>query len=361
MSQRVRREVRELVDGFGPPRPGLAARAVAGLPDRRPRAVPRWTLAAAAALAVVTGALLWTARALPRQPAPAGPAGIAELQRRPLANVPLVDASCRVDARRARIVQADAGVTHVSASAASPAALMTVQTVYKPELLSTIGVTAGPDVSGPVLVRGRRLDGPGTLALALAPAAPARRELTLEAGPAARRWDVRLQASAPGCYAIQFDGARLSEQAVLEVWPHGPTSLQQTMDPAQARVAVRAAVTAARPILLPAAVGAGWRAQVATTSDGFTVQYDDPADPARSVVVGIDLLANPPPSATRTSPGFHGDQRSLYEVNGDTRILLWHQPGVYDHADPSYPGVPYELKTTGLSEAEFWQMANSLG
>ena len=54
--------------------------------------------------------------------------------------------------------------------------------------------------------------------------------------------------------------------------------------------------------------------------------------------------------------------RSLSEVvNGTTRILLWHQPGVYDHADPSYPGVPYELTTTNLSEAEFQQIADSLG
>lgn len=359
MSERVRREVRELVDGFGPPRPGLAARAVAGLPDRPARrAVPRWTVATAAALVVLTGLLLWAARSLPRA-APAEPAGVAALEGRPLASVPTSGPTCQVDARRANVVAANAMVTLVSGSGVPLAGLVTVQTVYKPEVASTVGVTAGPDVSGPVLVRGHRLDGPGTLALALAPATPARRELTLGAGPAARRWDLRLQASAPGCYAIQFDGARFSEQAVLPLWPHSPTSLQQTMDPAQARVAVRAAVTGARPILLPDAIGADWRTDVGATADGFTVRYTDPSGSGRTVTVAT-AVANPPQSATRSGPGFHGDSRSLYVVNGATRILLWHQPGVYDHADPSYPGVPYELTATGLSDAEFWQIANSL-
>ena len=87
--------------------------------------------------------------------------------------------------------------------------------------------------------------------------------------------------------------------------------------------------------------------------------YFDPADGSRSVTVGI-VVASPPPSATQSSPSFHGDERSLYEVNGTTRILLWHQPGVYDHADPSYPGVPYELVTTGLSDVEFARIASSL-
>jgi hypothetical protein len=77
VSERVRREVRELVDGFGPPSPGLAARAVAGLPDRPVRSGGLWAVAAAAVLAAaIVGLLLWTARgAAPRsvpasQPSP---------------------------------------------------------------------------------------------------------------------------------------------------------------------------------------------------------------------------------------------------------------------------------------------------
>jgi hypothetical protein len=123
---------------------------------------------------------------------------------------------------------------------------------------------------------------------------------------------------------------------------------------------VRAAVRAVRPVLLPAAIGADWRADVTTSADGFQVRYTDPADAQRTVTVAIgapDLAG----FATLTYPAFHGDERSLYATKGQTLILVWHQPGVYDHVDRSYPGVPYELTTTGFTDVEFWQVANSLG
>ena len=213
MSEQVRREVGELVEGFGPPSPGLASRAVAGLPDRPVRSAPRWAVAAAAVLAIATGALLWTARSIPH---------------------------------------------HATAPA---------------------GVTA-----------------PGTT---------------------------------------------------------------RATDPAGARVAVRAAVTDVQPVLLPAAIGADWRADVTTSADGFRVRYTDPADAARSVTVAVgtpDLSG----FGTLTYPAFHGDQRSLYASKGQTLILVWHEPGVYDHVDRFYPGVPYEVTATGFTDADFWQIANSL-
>lgn len=76
---RVRRQVSDLLEGFGPPSPGLAARAVAGLPDRRARAGARWIAAAVAGLAVAAVAVLLLDRARrhpwadPRYASPARP------------------------------------------------------------------------------------------------------------------------------------------------------------------------------------------------------------------------------------------------------------------------------------------------
>jgi hypothetical protein len=193
VSERVRREVRELVEGFGAPRPGLAARAAAGLPDRPGRTAPRWAAVAAAALAVTAGLVLWTARGVPHQPA------------------------------------------------------------------------------------------------------------------------------------------------------------EGTMDPAQARAAVRAAVPASRPVLLPAAMAPTWSAEVTASAGGFRVRYTDPNDATRSVTVATGA-ADLGGFATLSYPAFHGDRASIYATKDQTLILVWQQAG-----------VSYQLVTTGLGDAEFWQIANSLG
>ena len=236
MSERVRREVRELVNGFGPPSPGLAARAVAGLPDRPTRAGAPWAIAVAAVLAIATaGLLLWTAR----------------------------------------------GVAPRSVPSSHP-----------------------------------------------------------------------------------------SPTAIVQTPTTAPQPTPQSTNPAQASAAVRAAVTGAQPVLLPSAVvGANWRAQVTTTSDSFTVRYTDPTG-TRQVILGEGREHEPNPAlptakTTQTHPAFHGDWLSLYQVNDSSdlhspRILMWHERGAYDQSDSSYPGVPYFIVATGMTDAEFWQLANSL-
>lgn len=358
MNDQLRHEIRELVDGFGPPRPGLAARAVAGLPDRRRRTGPaRWMAPVAAAVAIVATVLLvWTVRTA-RQSGTV-PASVAELQRRPLAGVPLVSPTCQVDARRAKVRQTAGGVTYVSASPVLMDGLMTVQVVSKPAARSTIGIAAGTRVSGPVLVRAHRLDGPGTVRFAPAPGAPDRSDLAVDVTTRTRHWDVAIQASAGGCYAIQFDGTDFSEQAVLLLFP-SPGALASggaTMSAAQAGPAVRAA-TRVRPVLLPTAVvGPDWRTVVTATRDGFSVEYDDPTA-VRSVFVNVG--GGPLPFGTtveQAPPRFRGDAGSRYQAS-DTdprgaRILTWREPG---------SGVPYTLSARGLTDAEFWQLAGSLG
>jgi hypothetical protein len=116
------------------------------------------------------------------------------------------------------------------------------------------------------------------------------------------------------------------------------------MDPAQ----VRAAVPASQPVLLPAAIAPNWRAEVVTSAGGFRVRYTDPNDATRSVTIGTgpaDLAG----FATLTYPAFHGDHSSIYATRDQTLILVWRQSG-----------VSYQLEATGLSDSEFWQIANSL-
>jgi hypothetical protein len=353
VSEPVRRQVRELVEAFGPPSPGLVARAVAGLPDRRRRPNVRWAAAAAAVLAIAAaGLLVWTARS-PGRTVPAGSTSVAALQKRPLVDVPLDAGACQVDPRRARVLLQSGAVTYVGSTS------VTVQVVPKAATSSTIGITAGPRVSGTVLVRGHRLDGRGTISFALAPPlGPRRPELALGAGLPARSWDVSIQAGAGGCYALQFDGAGFSEQAVLLLYPSAgaTTPDAQTMNPDQARAAVAAAVGRRVPVLLPGVVGGEWRAAVTTAPDGFSVQYSYTDETgARLVVVSAGQPGSTPPGgATRTARGFRGDPRAVYQVDDPAnprshRALLWQERG-----------VPYELGATDLTDAEFWEVANSL-
>ena len=377
MSDRVKREVRELVEGFGPPGPGLAARAVAGLPDRPRRAPALWTVAAAAALAIATvGLLIWTARGAAHRTVPATHPAASQLRQRPLVAVPLVDSSCQVDQGRASVRTNSATVTLVSPSLVPPDGLMTVDVINKPRTSTVVGVVAGYQVSGLILVRGHRLDGPGTMSFALGPSttSPHQSELDLNIDPQTRRWDVSVQADTQGCYAIQFDNARFTEEAVLMLYSSAPVSLPlpterptpQTMTPAQADAAVRAAVTAAQPVLLPGALVNGWQVQVSGTSDWFSASYTDSTG-TREFDVRM-TQANPPPptdKGTQSHPAFHGDRRSLYQVNDSTdprssRFLMWREPGTSSHQDPTYPGVDYFAFARGLTEPEFWQLANSL-
>ncbi|HXM58230.1 MAG TPA: hypothetical protein VOB72_22715, partial [Candidatus Dormibacteraeota bacterium] len=126
----------------------------------------------------------------------------------------------------------------------------------------------------------------------------------------------------------------------------------------------------ARPVLLPTAVvGPDWRAQATTTSDSFTITYTSPSgDRIVTVAEGREMIPNgalPVARTTQAHPSFHGDARSLYQVNDSAdprspRLLFWREPGTYDHADPSYPGVPYFVGATGLTDVEFQQLIASL-
>lgn len=133
-----------------------------------------------------------------------------------------------------------------------------------------------------------------------------------------------------------------------------------------ANAEIRARVSGANPVLLPAAVPAGWSARLTELGSWFfTVIYSSP-DGKQTIEFAI-VVPNPPPpgpNGLQVQPGFHGDRHSLYQVDdkaqaGSHRWLIWNEPGTWSEPN-GLPGVPYFLSTTGLTDAEFWAVANSV-
>jgi hypothetical protein len=145
--------------------------------------------------------------------------------------------------------------------------------------------------------------------------------------------------------------------------PNSPTT---TMSPGLADTYIRKWVTTARPVLLPSQLSAGFvEASVAPGADSFTVEYrTDQRD--KSIYLGI-VVANPPPGTKQTvtqALKFRGvtAQYQVYDPASplSQRWLMWNEPGTMATQMTKAPGIPYFLSTDGLTDAEFWQLANSL-
>lgn len=117
-------------------------------------------------------------------------------------------------------------------------------------------VLANASYQGPLLIRGRQLDGPSALAFASNgnPRQPLP-ELTLgAAGPTRavsdaagwRDWQVYTIAPAPGCYAYQIDGESFSETIVFQIVPGRPADLLPL--PAATSLPRQLSVTSAIPL-----------------------------------------------------------------------------------------------------------------
>jgi hypothetical protein len=138
------------------------------------------------------------------------------------------------------------------------------------------------------------------------------------------------------------------------------------MTVAEANARIRATVTGAKPLGLPTIIPTDWSAVVTNLSSSFfTVDYTSP-DRSKEVNFAI-VVPNPPPPGPHGSqvhPRFHGDANSMYQVDdasiaaGD-RWLIWNEPGTWTEPN-GLPGVPYFLVTDGLTDQEFWAIANSL-
>jgi hypothetical protein len=143
----------------------------------------------------------------------------------------------------------------------------------------------------------------------------------------------------------------------------------------QAAATVRATVKNTHPVLLPTVLPNGpYDARVVATPDDFSITYQsDLRD--RTITFGI-MAANPPPGGANPSDTrvrFRNAVALKYGPNGyaeyyvyDTsspmsaRWLMWLEPGGATNPAAFNGGVYYFLSAIGLTDQEFWQVANSL-
>ena len=138
------------------------------------------------------------------------------------------------------------------------------------------------------------------------------------------------------------------------------------MSVAAANTDIRLTVSGAHPLLLPTTISSTWSAQVMELAPAFfDILYTSP-DLTETVEFAI-VVPNPGPpgpNGSQAQPNFHGDKHSLYQVNDKTqptsdRWMIWNEPGTW--AMPNgLPGVPYFLTTKGLTDTEFWTVANAI-
>jgi hypothetical protein len=176
-----------------------------------------------------------------------------------------------------------------------------------------------------------------------------------------------------------WDGVNWSRLQGGTVEPTPSAGHLDSATPAQAEAFIRRTVTSTSPVLLPAWLPNGMDAVVDATADYFTVTYR--SDQRDKEIYFAIAVANPPPAvgphATSTRVKFRKALAPKYGQAGyvdyvvyDTtnpqsqRYLLWSEPGTVSPSAAgegfSGPGVPYFLSTTGLTDQEFWQVANSL-
>lgn len=136
------------------------------------------------------------------------------------------------------------------------------------------------------------------------------------------------------------------------------------LTPDDAARALRTTVTGARPLLIVNGIPPTWRAELKADRSSFVVTYREPGR-AKTVTLTLALTNIPLPGAatTQAHPRFHGDDASLYQVADASdlrseRFLLWTESGTW--SEPGPPGVPYLFSATGLTDAEFWELAGTI-
>jgi len=177
--------------------------------------------------AVVTAAPEVAGRGIPTAPSLAAVAATTEVTlHRPLAIPAAGDGACPQTPITRTVPDAvTGGIGDGPIYLAGPRTVDNVFTVPPVPPHSRAGFEAillgDPAHAGPVLVRGREIGGTGSLRF-YGPSGPTT-ELLLTADQATtlpsgwRRWSIPASVDAPGCYAIQIDGATFSEVAVIEI------------------------------------------------------------------------------------------------------------------------------------------------
>jgi len=130
-----------------------------------------------------------------------------------------------------------------------------------------------------------------------------------------------------------------------------------------------AAMNGADPVLVPTSVPTEWTAVVTMAYSAFKVTYTGQA--GELVELSISEPNPPPPTANTTErTGFRGDPHGEYQSQdssdpGTQRFLVWNERGEWI-GDPQITNsarddsVPYFLRSTGVTETVFWQIADSL-
>jgi hypothetical protein len=103
---------------------------------------------------------------------------------------------------------------------------------YGDEGAAFVYVAVAPKYGGPLLVRGRRVDGPGHIGFRQNAArgdddvllVGNLDEMHFPAEEGRRMWGATVELSDPGCYRIQFDGRGLSRVITFEARPEPPRS-----------------------------------------------------------------------------------------------------------------------------------------
>jgi hypothetical protein len=156
---------------------------------------------------------------------------------------------------------------------------------------------------------------------------------------------------------------------------NGKGGFNFTMTSDQAAATVRATVKNTTPVLLPTVLPGGpYDAHVVATVDDFNIQYQ--SDLRDKIITFGIMAANPPPGGAHPSDTrvrFRNAVALKYGTNGyaeyyvyDTtsptsqRWLMWLEPGSSTNSMDFNGGVYYYLSSSGLTDQEFWQVANSL-
>jgi hypothetical protein len=175
----------------------------------------------------------------------------------------------------------------------------------------------------------------------------------------------RLHSVTPG--PVKASPSRSPVSRVIPWVSTTPTPLKlqtpKTLTVDQAAQDIRQTVTNVHPVLLPGTIPAGFQAELYDDDGSFSVTYR--AADGRKILFGIAVVdpgIGDPNVVRQSYPTFRGVRVNIYQVN-DARVatsnrwLSWTEPG----SAPSLPaGVPYIMTTEGFTEAQFWQIANSI-
>jgi len=150
---------------------------------------------------------------------------------------------------------------------------------------------------------------------------------------------------------------------------HAATTLPIATTPAsktsaQVATEVRATANGIKPLLLPTKIGPNYEAILGgVAKDSFDIKYFDSTTGKQFRL--MVMVPNPPPGGPNSQQSqleFRGI-KATYQINDTTkpdsqRWLYWEEPGQWEFGNLNY--VIYYLTAEGLSEAEFWEIANSL-